>query len=58
MYVSSNFMYISVVNSRMERVRGIGPLSIPWEGIILPMYYTRIAISIIYLVIVLIYRRL
>jgi hypothetical protein len=25
----------------MERVRGIEPLSIPWEGIILPMYYTR-----------------
>ena len=26
----------------LERVRGIGPLSIPWEGIILPMYYTRL----------------
>lgn len=26
---------------RMERVRGIGPLSHPWEGRILPMYYTR-----------------
>ena len=25
----------------LERVRGIGPLSIPWEGIILPLNYTR-----------------
>ena len=25
----------------LERVRGIGPLSHPWEGRILPMYYTR-----------------
>lgn len=27
--------------SHLERVRGIEPLSIPWEGIILPMNYTR-----------------
>ena len=26
---------------RMERVTGIEPVSIPWEGIILPMNYTR-----------------
>ena len=30
----------------LERVRGIEPLSIPWEGIILPMYYTRASVII------------
>ncbi len=27
--------------SRMERVTGIGPVARPWEGRILPLYYTR-----------------
>ena len=34
-------MYISVRNCHMERVMGIEPTSIPWEGIILPVNYTR-----------------
>lgn len=25
-----------------ERVRGIGPLSPPWQGGVLPLYYTRL----------------
>lgn len=27
---------------KIERVRGIEPLAYPWEGYILPLYYTRI----------------
>ena len=25
----------------MERVTGIEPVSTPWQGVVLPMYYTR-----------------
>lgn len=32
---------------RMERVKGIGPSSQPWEGRILPVNYTRVSVVII-----------
>ena len=30
-----------IIAKRFERVRGIEPPSRPWEGRILPLYYTR-----------------
>ena len=34
-------MYISVRYSHMERVTGLGPVIRPWQGRVLPLYYTR-----------------
>ena len=30
----------------MERVTGIGPVSQPWEGRVLPLNYTRLALGL------------
>ena len=29
------------VSKNLERVMGVGPISQPWEGYIIPIYYTR-----------------
>ncbi|KKT95866.1 MAG: hypothetical protein UW96_C0003G0001, partial [Candidatus Collierbacteria bacterium GW2011_GWA1_45_15] len=39
---------LSKNDSDMERVKGIGPSSSPWEGDILPVNYTRDVVILIY----------